>query len=83
MVSTLCVYTYLESEFGPVELESGVTLGRVQPVTVREHPGGVTEQMGEASEASKPHVPASPKPRDAKLLENIHLEQTVCAVEAA
>lgn len=67
---------------GAIELELGVTLGRVQPVTVMEHPGGVTEQMGEASEASNPHKPASPSPRGAKLLESIHLEESLTPEQA-
>ena len=46
--------------YGPVELESGVTLGLVQPVTIREHPGETAERMGDVSEPSNPPEPASP-----------------------
>ena len=48
-----CVCIPIQSlSCGPVKLESGVILGQVQPVIIREHPGGVTEQMGEAPDAS-------------------------------
>ena len=47
-----------------------------------EHLRGVTEQMGEASEASNPYKPASPSPRDAKLLESIHLEESLFPEQA-
>ena len=76
MVSTVCI-PIQNLSCGAIELELGVILGRVQPVTVMEHPGGVTEHMGEVSEASNPHKPASPSPRDAKLLERIHLEESL------
>ena len=59
MVSTVCIPVQNLS-CGLVELESGVTLDQVHSVTVREHPGGVTEQRGEASKnSSEPDLAAA------------------------
>ena len=60
--------------YGAVELESGVTLGRVQPVTIIEE---ITGQMGEAFAVSSLHKPASSNLRDAKLLKSVHLEESL------
>ena len=62
------MYSYSESELWGCQVRLGVTLGGAQ---------SVTEQIGEASEASSPHEPASLNPQDAKLLESIHVQESL------
>ena len=70
----LCMSPILNLSYGAVELESGVTLSRVQPVTIIEE---ITGQMGETFTASSFHEPASSNLWDAKLLESVHLEESL------
>ena len=59
-------------------LEPGATLGRVQPVTIVTDPEKVSEQIREPSETpSYSAEPASSNPRDTKLLNSVHVEESL------